>query len=48
MDEDLIESHDLDHDADEDAILEKPVDPGEFVEAIRSFEQFRLAVMRGD
>ncbi|WP_436344845.1 response regulator [Natronorubrum sp. FCH18a] len=48
MDEDLIESRDLDHDADEDAILEKPVDPGEFVEVIRSFEKFRLAVMRED
>ncbi|WP_137289910.1 response regulator [Natronorubrum halophilum] len=48
MDEDLIESRDLDHDADEDAILEKPVDPGEFVSIIRSFEQFRLAVMRED
>lgn len=48
MDEDLIESHDLDHDADEDAVLEKPVDPGEFVKVIRSFEQFRLAVMRED
>ncbi|UHQ98374.1 response regulator (plasmid) [Natrinema zhouii] len=48
MDEGLIESRDLDHDADEDAVLEKPVDPGEFVELIRSFEQFRLAVMRVD
>ncbi|MFC6766136.1 response regulator [Natrinema soli] len=48
MDKSLIESRDLDHDADEDAVLEKPVDPGEFVELIRSFEQFRLAVMRVD
>ncbi|WP_306058266.1 response regulator [Natronococcus wangiae] len=48
MDENLIESRDLDDDADEDAILEKPVDPGEFVEVIRSFEKFRLAVMRED
>ncbi|WP_243637890.1 response regulator [Natrarchaeobius oligotrophus] len=46
LNETLIEARDLDHDADEDAILEKPVDPGEFVEVIRSFEQFRLAVMR--
>ncbi|QLK27045.1 response regulator [Natrinema zhouii] len=46
MKEDLIESRDLDHDADEDAVLKKPVDPGEFVEVIRSFEKFRLAVMR--
>ncbi len=48
MDEGLIESRDLNHDADEDGVLEKPVDPGEFVELIRSFEQFRLAVMRVD
>ncbi|ELY97415.1 response regulator [Natrialba asiatica] len=48
MDESLIESRDLDHDTDEDAVLEKPVDPGEFVELIRSFEQFRLAIMRVD
>lgn len=48
MDEDLIKSRDLDHDADEDAILEKPVDPGEFVEVIQSLEQFRLAVIRED
>jgi len=48
LDENLIESRDLDHDADEDAVLKKPVDPGEFVEVIRSFDQFRLAVMRED
>ncbi|WP_222914026.1 response regulator [Natrinema sp. SYSU A 869] len=48
MDEDLTKSRDLDHDADEDAVLEKPVDPGEFVEVIRSFGKFRLAVMRED
>ncbi|PGF14215.1 response regulator [Natrinema sp. CBA1119] len=48
MKEDLIESRDLDHDADEDAVLKKPVDPGKFVEIIRSFEQFQLAVMRVD
>ncbi|MDS0474337.1 response regulator [Natrinema sp. 1APR25-10V2] len=45
LDEGLIESRDLNEDADEDAVLEKPVDPGEFVEVIRSFEQFRLAIM---
>ena len=48
LDEDLIESRNLDHDADEDAILKKPVDSGEFIELIRSFERFRLAVMRVD
>lgn len=46
--EELIESRDLDHDADEDAIFEKPVDPGEFVEVIRTLGKFRLAVMRED
>ena len=48
LDENLIESRDLDHDADEDAVLKKPVDPSEFVETIRSFDRFRLAVMRED
>lgn len=48
LDENLIESRDLDHDADEDEVLEKPIDPGEFVEMIRSFEQFQLAVIRDD
>ena len=46
MDESLIESRDLNHDADEDAILEKPVDPDEFLEVIRSFEMFGLAVVQ--
>lgn len=46
MDEDLIESRDLDDDADEDAVLEKPVNPDEFIKVICSFEQFRLAVMK--
>lgn len=48
LDESLIESRDLDHDADEDAVLKKPVEPSEFVELIRSFEQFRVVVMRED
>jgi CheY-like chemotaxis protein len=48
LDNDLIESRDLDHDADEDAVLEKPVDPGEFVDVICGFENFRLAVVRTD
>ena len=46
LNENLIESRDLNHDADEDAVLKKPVDSGEFVEIIRSFEQFRVAIMR--
>jgi DNA-binding response OmpR family regulator len=48
MDESVIKSRDLDGDSDADAVLEKPVDPGEFAEVIRSFEKFRLAVMRED
>lgn len=46
VDEDLIESRDLDHDADEDAVIGKPVDPDEFVEVIREFDDFRLSVVR--
>ncbi len=46
MDEDFVESRDLDHDADEDAVIEKPVDPGEFIEVISEFDQFRLSVLR--
>lgn len=46
MDEEFVESRDLDHDADEDAVIQKPVDPGEFVEVIREFEHFRLSVVR--
>lgn len=45
IDEEIIKSQDLDHDADEDAVLQKPVDPGEFVEVIREFDNFRLSVI---
>ena len=48
LNEDLIEARDLDHDADEDAVLQKPIDPSEFLEVIRSFEQFQLTVTRED
>jgi CheY-like chemotaxis protein len=48
VDEDWIESQDFDHDADEDAVLRKPIDPGEFVEVLRSFEQFRVAILRAE
>lgn len=41
--EDLMESRDLDEDTDEDAFLEKPVDPNEFVDVIRGFEDFRVS-----
>lgn len=46
LDEGLIESRDLDHDADEDAVLEKPVDPDEFVETIREFDNFQISIIR--
>lgn len=45
MDDEIVESQDLDHDVDEDAVLQKPVDPGEFVEVIREFDNFRLSVV---
>lgn len=45
MDKDLIESRDLDHDADEDAIIEKPVDPEEFLSVLREFDDFKLSVI---
>ena len=44
MSEDLVESRDLDDNAD--AILEKPVDPREFVEVIRKFDDFRVSFSR--
>jgi len=44
----LLESCDLDHEADEDTILEKAINPDEFVETIRSFENFQLAIIRAD
>lgn len=48
LDEDLIESKDLDEDADEDAVLQKPIDPGEFTDLICNFDGFRLAIVRTD
>lgn len=48
MDKDFIESQDLDHDADEDAVLEKPLDPDELVEIVREFDDFRISIVRTD
>lgn len=45
-DEKLIESRDLDHDADEDAVLEKPIGPGELLDVLQGFEDFRLSIVR--
>ncbi|WP_247002513.1 response regulator [Halosolutus gelatinilyticus] len=46
VDEQLIESRDLDHDADEDAVLEKPIDHGEFIDVVREFDEFRISIVR--
>ncbi|MDS0474057.1 response regulator [Natrinema sp. 1APR25-10V2] len=46
MNEDFIESRDLDHDADEDAVIEKPVDPGEFLEVVGEFDGFQVPAIR--
>lgn len=47
-DDDYIESQDLDHDADEDAVLQKPLDLDEFFDVIREFDGFQLAIHRVD
>ena len=46
IDEDLVELRDLDHDVDEDAVIEKPIDPDEFINVIREFDDFRLSIVR--
>jgi CheY-like chemotaxis protein len=48
LNEDLIKSRDLDGDADEDAVLGKPVDPDAFIEVVRSFDQFQVSIRRDD
>lgn len=48
MDEDYIESKDLDHDADEDAVLQKPLDINEFLDVIREFDGFKHSIVRID
>lgn len=48
LEEDLVESRDLDDDADKDGVLKKPIDPEEFVDLICGFENFRLSVVRTD
>ena len=45
-DEDYIESKDLDHDADEDAVLQKPIDTEDLLTTIRDFGGFRISVVR--
>jgi CheY-like chemotaxis protein len=46
MDEDYVKSQDLDHDADEDGVLQKPFDMDEFLELLEEFEGVELATTR--
>jgi CheY-like chemotaxis protein len=49
MDEDYVNSQDLDHDADEDGVLQKPFDVDEFLELLEEHEGVELALsQRGD
>lgn len=48
VDDDYLEVQDLNHDADEDAVLEKPLDIGEFPNTIRTFDGFEIAITRTD
>ena len=46
VDDDYIKNQDLDHDADEDAVLQKPLDISEFLDTVRELDGFRLSVVR--
>lgn len=48
MDEEVIESRDLDHDADEDAVIEKPIDLGELAEVLGELDGLKLSVICTD
>lgn len=41
-----VESKDLDHDTDEDAVIEKPIDIIDLVDVIGDLDGFRLSVVR--
>ena len=45
IDEELVKSLDIDHDADEDGVLEKPVSADELFEVIGEFDGFRLSIV---
>lgn len=45
-DEDRIKARDLDEDADEDAVIEKPVTPGELFEVLSELDNFQLSIVR--
>jgi CheY-like chemotaxis protein len=48
LDDDYVESRDLNDDADEDAVLEKPIDPDEFLDVIREFDSYEVSIVRAD
>jgi CheY-like chemotaxis protein len=48
MDDDYVESKDLDHEAEEDAVLQKPLDLDEFLDVIREFGGFEISIVRTD
>lgn len=48
VDDDYLEAQDRDHDADEDAVLEKPLDIGEFVDTTWTLTGFEIALTRTD
>lgn len=46
VDDEYVESRDLDHEADEDAVLQKPLDITEFLETIRELDGFQVSIVR--
>lgn len=48
VDDDYVRRQDLDHDADEDAVLQKPLDIGEFLDEVRDLEGFRISIVRAE
>lgn len=46
VDDGFIESQDLDHDADEDAVLQKPLEIGEFLDVVRDLDGFQISIVR--
>ena len=48
VDDDYVRSQDLDHDADEDAVLQKPLDIGEFLDVVRDLEGFQVTIVRSE
>lgn len=46
VDDDYVESRDLDHDADEDGVLQKPFGLYEFLDVISEFDGFGVSLVR--